>query len=98
MLVGRTNRREFIAALGGASVWPLVVRAREADRLNGNDPAETFHQAAGYVDRVLRGAKPAELPIQLPSKFELAINIKTAEAMGIKVPPSLLAAADAVIE
>jgi putative ABC transport system substrate-binding protein len=64
----------------------------------GDDPAETFHQAAGYVDRVLRGAKPAELPIQLPSKFELAINIKTAEALGIKVSPSLLAAADAVIE
>ncbi|MGB9041209.1 MAG: ABC transporter substrate binding protein [Pseudolabrys sp.] len=64
----------------------------------GSDFAETFRLAAGYIDRILKGAKPGELPIQLPTKFDLALNLKTAKALGLTVPSTLLTAADEVIE
>jgi putative ABC transport system substrate-binding protein len=64
----------------------------------GIDRADMFHRAADYVDRILRGASPVELPVQGPTKFELAINLKTAKALGLSVPSSMLLSADEVIE
>ena len=64
----------------------------------GVDQVDTWRRAAPYVDHLLRGARPAELPVQFPTKFEMAVNLKTAKALGLTVPQSILLRADEVIE
>jgi putative ABC transport system substrate-binding protein len=62
------------------------------------DLVEPFRQAAGYIDRILRGEKPADLPVQMPTRYSMALNLKTAKALGLTFPPGLLVGADEVIE
>jgi putative ABC transport system substrate-binding protein len=95
--------RDLIIALAGRHRVPAVYFARywvAAGGLMsyGNDFVDVFRQAASYVDRILRGDKPADLPVQAATKFETIINLKTAKALGLTVPPGLLVAADEVIE
>jgi putative ABC transport system substrate-binding protein len=81
-----------------AIYWQAVF-ARDGGLLSyGVDQVDNFRRAASYVDRILRGAKPSELPVQMPTKFEMVVNLKTAKALGITVPSSILARADEVIE
>jgi hypothetical protein len=86
---------------GGADINRIRALAQElAGGLlsYGPDQVDIWYRAATYVDRILRGVKPSELPVQLPTKFEMVVNLKAAKALGLEIPPSILARADEVIE
>jgi putative ABC transport system substrate-binding protein len=97
-----TNRAAIIAAASHErlpALYPFRFFAEDGGLASyGVDAGDLFRRAGGYVDRVLRGATPAELPVQFPAKFELIINLRTARALGVEVAPNLLAYADQVIE
>jgi len=101
-VVTLANRGRIIALMARyrlPAVYEFPVFAREGGLISyGIDSVTQFRQAASYVDRILKGANPAELPVQEPTKFVLIFNLKTARALGVTVPPSLLATADEVIE
>ena len=95
--------RDLIVALAARHRLPTVYALRGFVAAGGlmsygTDQVESFRQVAPYIDRILRGAKPADLPVQVPTKYETVLNLKTAKALGLEVPPSLLVRADEVIE
>jgi putative tryptophan/tyrosine transport system substrate-binding protein len=97
------QHRELIDALAAEHRLPTISSSRKSSADSGliyysTDYADIFGRSASYVDRILRGAKPADLPVQAPTKYQLTINLKTAKALGLSVPPALLARADEVIE
>jgi putative ABC transport system substrate-binding protein len=100
---GTAVRRDLIIAAvakhGLPAIYPYRYFASDGGLISyGPDTIEPYLRAASYVDRILKGEKPANLPVQAPTKYHLAINLKTAKALGLAVPPSLLARADEVIE
>jgi putative ABC transport system substrate-binding protein len=97
------NHPQMIATFAARHNLPAVCPFRFFAEVGGlvsygPDPDDLYRRAVGYIDRILKGEKPADLPVQAPTKYELIINLKTAKALGLTVPPSLLARADEVIE
>ena len=100
--INNSLRRRIIAAAARyrlPAVYPFANYAADGGLISyGVDAGDVFHRGASYVDRILKGEKPADLPVQAPTKFELVINLRTAKAAGFTVPPTLLSQADQVIE
>jgi putative ABC transport system substrate-binding protein len=97
------NERARIIALAARHRLPAIYEDREYATdggllTYGRDASEQFRLAAGYVDKILKGAKPADLPIQRPTRFQLVVNLKTAKTLGLTIPPAILDLADEVIE
>jgi putative tryptophan/tyrosine transport system substrate-binding protein len=98
-----TDHHELIVALAARHSLPAVYQFSQAAKAGGftsygTDQIDVIRRSASYIDRILKGEKPADLPVQTPTKFELVVNVKTAKALGLTVPPALLAQADEVIE
>jgi len=97
------TRRDRIIELVAKHRWPAIYQFRDYVQAGGlmsygASIVETYFQNGIYVGRILGGAKPADMPVQLPTKFELVINMKTAKALGVAIPPGVLAITDEVIE
>jgi len=101
-LFNATNRQSIIALAARhrlPAIYPFRYFVASGGLISyGTEVLDTYRQAASYVDRILKGERPSDLPIQQPTKYELVINLKTAKALGLTVPNTLLAAADEVIE